>query len=135
MFVLIFGKLGIRHADTLDRAVVDSRKEQEICFADCSRQGLKPAHPSVKLAPESVPTNGGKRRYNLPASGRPGVGSELDYVAKVVLLGSRRFNYKVIFRVDCTCGQRPSCIRRCLLSSLLLPLPAPPFGGPEKIQK
>ena len=48
--------------------------------------------------------------------------------------GSDRCNYVVICRVDGTCGQRPSCVQRCLPCFLSFPHASPPLpgGGPKR---
>ena len=42
------------------RWCISGRSKECVSFADCSRSDLKPVHPSVKLTPQSVPTNGGE---------------------------------------------------------------------------
>ena len=58
----------------------------------------------------------GGSRYKLPRRGGPEGCPEPQFVAYVfVFLGSIRYNWVVICRVDGTCGLRPCCLRRCVL--------------------
>jgi hypothetical protein len=73
----------------------------------------------------SADKRGREGRYKIAEPGGPEEGPGPHYVAYIFdFLGSVRCNHVVICRIDGTCGQRPSCVRCCLLCLRTFPIAA-----------